>query len=53
MAPFVDAELNRRFPGRAEWRAVDPNGLRAAWEEWEHHRFAVRDLDAIKARSGD
>jgi len=20
-------------------------------EEWEHHRFAVRDLDAIEARS--
>ena len=21
-------------------------------EEWEHHRFAVRDLDAIEAGSG-
>lgn len=21
-------------------------------EEWEHHRYAVRDLDAIEARSG-
>lgn len=29
--PFVDAELNRRFPGRAERRAGDPEGLRAAW----------------------
>jgi hypothetical protein len=29
--PFVDAELNRRFPGRAERRAQDPEGLRAAW----------------------
>jgi hypothetical protein len=29
--PYVDAELNRRFPGRAERRAADPAGLRAAW----------------------
>ncbi|MEU7869992.1 DinB family protein [Dactylosporangium sp. NPDC049140] len=29
--PYVDAELDRRFPGRAERRAADPDGLRAAW----------------------
>src|SRR5215471_11038090 len=29
--PFVEAELNRRFPGRAGRRAADPDGLRAAW----------------------
>jgi hypothetical protein len=29
--PFVEAELNRRFPGRAARRAEDPDGLRAAW----------------------
>ncbi|WP_354529571.1 DinB family protein [Nakamurella sp. UYEF19] len=29
--PLVDAELNRRFPGRADRRADDPDGLRAAW----------------------
>jgi hypothetical protein len=29
--PFVDAELNHRFPGRADRRAGDPDGLRAAW----------------------
>lgn len=29
--PLVDAELNRRFPGRADRRAGDPDGLRAAW----------------------
>jgi hypothetical protein len=29
--PLVEAELNRRFPGRAERRATDPDGLRAAW----------------------
>jgi hypothetical protein len=29
--PFVEGELNRRFPGRADRRAGDPDGLRAAW----------------------
>jgi uncharacterized protein YjbI with pentapeptide repeats len=29
--PLVEAELNRRFPGRASRRATDPDGLRAAW----------------------
>jgi hypothetical protein len=36
VAPFVDAELNRRFPGRADRRAADPDGLRAAWAALEH-----------------
>lgn len=31
VVPFVEAELNRRFPGRADRRAGDPDGLRAAW----------------------
>jgi hypothetical protein len=31
VTPFVEAELNRRFPGRAERRAEDPDGLRSAW----------------------
>jgi len=31
VAPLVDAELDRRFPGRALRRATDPEGLRAAW----------------------
>lgn len=31
VAPYVEAELNRRFPGRSERRATDPDGLRAAW----------------------
>jgi uncharacterized protein YjbI with pentapeptide repeats len=29
--PLVEAELNRRFPGRSERCAADPDGLRAAW----------------------
>ena len=35
VAPLVDAELNRRFPGRAARRADDPAGLRAAWAALE------------------
>jgi hypothetical protein len=35
VTPFVEAELNRRFPGRAERRATDPDGLRAAWAALE------------------
>ncbi|TDD20782.1 DinB family protein [Kribbella turkmenica] len=33
--PFVEAELNRRFPGREDRRATDPAGLRAAWAALE------------------
>ena len=32
---YVEAELNRRFPGRAERQAGDPDGLRAAWAALE------------------
>jgi DinB superfamily/Pentapeptide repeats (8 copies) len=35
VVPFVEAELNRRFPGRAARRAADPDGLRAAWAALE------------------
>ena len=35
VTPFVEAELNRRFPGRAEQRAEDPEGLRSAWAALE------------------
>jgi hypothetical protein len=35
VVPFVEAELNRRFPGRADRRAGDPDGLRAAWAALE------------------
>jgi hypothetical protein len=31
VTPYVEAELNRRFPGRVGRRAGDPAGLRAAW----------------------
>src|SRR3954447_11302249 len=35
VVPFVDAELNRRFPGRAERKASSPEALRAAWAALE------------------
>ncbi len=46
MAPFVDAELNRRFPGRADRRAEDPEGLRAAWAALERTWAATLDRAA-------
>jgi hypothetical protein len=35
VVPFVEAELDRRFPGRGLRRAKDPDGLRAAWSALE------------------
>jgi hypothetical protein len=35
VVPLVEAELNRRFPGRADRRVADPEGLRAAWATLE------------------
>lgn len=43
VAPLVDAELNRRFPGRATRRAEDPDGLRAAWAAVERTWAATLD----------
>ena len=43
VAPFVEAELNRRFPGRAERRAPDPDGLRAVWVKLEQTWAATLD----------
>lgn len=43
VAPFVEAELNRRFPGRAGRRAEDPDGLRAAWAMVERAWTATLD----------
>lgn len=34
--PYVDTELNRRFPGREQRTANDPETLRAAWTTLEH-----------------
>lgn len=35
VVPFVQAELNRRFPGRELKTATTPGGLRAGWEAVE------------------
>ena len=45
--PFVEAELDRRFPGRAQRRAPDPDGLRAAWAVLE--RTWAATLDRVAA----
>ena len=47
VAPLVEAELNRRFPGRADRRAEDPDALRAAWETLE--RTWAATLDRVAA----
>ena len=43
VVPFVDAELNRRFPGRALRAARDPEGLAAAWAALERTWQATLD----------
>ena len=45
--PLVDAELDRRFPGRADRHAGDPDGLRAAWAAVE--RTWAATLDRVAA----
>lgn len=41
VVPLVDAELNRRFPGRAERHASDPARLRSAWAAVERTWMAT------------
>ena len=43
VAPLVEAELDRRFPGRELRRAADPEGLRAAWVALERTWAATLD----------
>lgn len=45
--PFVDAELDRRFPGRELREAPDPAGLRDAWAALE--RTWAGTLDRVAA----
>lgn len=54
VVPFVEAELNRRFPGRADQRAPDPDGLRAAWEVLQRTWAAtLARVDAMPAGTVD
>src|SRR6478752_4246390 len=48
--PFVEAELNRRFPGRADRRAKDPDALRAAWATLER-TWALPPTPGLAGRS--
>ena len=52
---YVESELDRRFPGRADRRATDPEGLRAAWAALERTwaaTLAARRGDAGRHRRG-
>lgn len=46
VAPLVEAELNRRFPGRANRRAETPGALRAAWNDVQRFWCAAVDRAA-------
>ncbi len=49
MVPLVEAELDRRYPGRGQRRAPDPDGLRAAWAAIE--RTWAATLERVAAMS--
>ncbi len=55
---FVDAELNRRFPGRADRGATEPDGLRVAWTALENtwagtlERVAAMPADTLEVSVG-
>src|ERR1700733_9166929 len=52
--PLVEAELNRRFPGRASRRATDPDGLREAWAALERTWAATLErVAAMPAGTAD
>ena len=51
VAPLIEDELNRRFPGRAERRAEDPDDLRAAWGSLE--RTWAATLERVAAMPAD
>ena len=54
VVPLVEAELDRRFPGRAERRATDAEGLRAAWASVEREWAAlVARAEAMPAGTVD
>ena len=47
VVPLVEAELNRRFPGRELKPAKDPDGLRTAWAALEQAWAA--SVDRVEA----
>jgi len=48
VAPLVDAELDRRYPGRAKMRPLDADGFREAWavleQLWENTVERARSM---------
>jgi hypothetical protein len=59
VTPFVEVELDRRFPGRSERRAESPVGLREAWtavdRAWDAaiERAAVLPAGSVDIRVDD
>jgi hypothetical protein len=54
VVPLVEAELNRRFPGRDLRQATEPDGLRAAWAAVEQAWAAAVDrVTAMPAGAAD
>jgi hypothetical protein len=51
VGPYVDAQLNLRFPGRELQRAEDPDGLRAAWAALERTWAATLERVAAMPES--
>jgi hypothetical protein len=51
VAPLVEAELNRRFPGRELKHARDPDDLRRAWAALE--RVWADAVDRVRAMPAD
>ena len=49
VAPLVEAELDRRYPGRAQMRPADAAGYRQAWDVleplWQQTVARARGLD--------
>jgi hypothetical protein len=54
VVPLVEAELNRRFPGRELKHAKDPDGLRTAWATLERAWAAAVDrVESMPAGTAD
>jgi hypothetical protein len=54
VTPFVELELDRRFPGRSERRAESPAGLREAWTNVDlAWHAAIKRAAALPASSID
>jgi len=48
VAPLIEAELDRRHPGRERLRSDDPDDLRAGWS-WLEEQWAATTAEALAA----